>query len=62
VVLKWSKTLKSVSINTQLLGEQEVMGLLPDYVTEMSAFMISTRNIYLYISCLVSLSPSTLIA
>lgn len=54
--------LTTASINIKLLEEQKVMGLLPGYVTEMSAFMISTMNVYLYISFVVPLSPSILIA
>lgn len=62
VMLKWKKTLITASINTQLLEEQKVIGLLPGYVSEMSAFVISTGNIYLHISFVVPLCPATLIA
>lgn len=54
--------LTTANIDTQLLGKQKVMGILPGYVTEMSAFVINTRNVYLYISFVVPLSASILIA
>lgn len=39
--------LVTASMNIQLLGEQKVMGLLPGFVTEMSAFLIRP-GIYIF--------------
>lgn len=53
-VLKRNKTLITASISTQLLGEQKVIRLMPSYATEMSAFVISIGNIYMYLYFLYS--------